>query len=119
MARFAWPGLTVGYCTEILPFNIRAKGVAICFAGQALASVLNQYVNPIGLEALAWRFYFVYIVILVFECLAIYFLFPETRGPTLEEVARIFDGDDANIASHRHLVKAKADVAGEAEHVDK
>jgi Sugar (and other) transporter len=41
-AGFAWPGLTVAYSTEILPFNIRAKGVALCFAGQAAASVLNQ-----------------------------------------------------------------------------
>lgn len=41
-AGFAWPGLTVGYCAEILPFNIRAKGLAICFATQAASSVLNQ-----------------------------------------------------------------------------
>ena len=41
-AGFAWPGLTVSYCSEILPFNIRAKGLAITFAGQASASVLNQ-----------------------------------------------------------------------------
>lgn len=42
VAGFAWPGLTVSYCAEILPFSIRAKGMAISFAGQALASVLNQ-----------------------------------------------------------------------------
>lgn len=42
MAGFAWPGLTVSYCSEILPFSIRAKGLAIAFAGQASASVLNQ-----------------------------------------------------------------------------
>lgn len=24
-----------------------------------------------------------------------YFMFPETKGPTLEEVAKIFDGEDA------------------------
>lgn len=42
IAGFAWPGLTVSYCAEILPFNIRAKGMAISFAGQAAASVLNQ-----------------------------------------------------------------------------
>jgi MFS family permease len=42
IAGFAWPGLTVSYCSEILPMNIRAKGVALCFAVQAAASVLNQ-----------------------------------------------------------------------------
>lgn len=98
VAGFAWPGLTVAYCAEILPFNIRAKGLAINFALTASASVFNQYVNPVGLQALAWKFYFVYIAILVIEVLCIYFLFVETKGPTLEEIALLFDGDDANVA---------------------
>ncbi|RDW74608.1 uncharacterized protein DSM5745_07270 [Aspergillus mulundensis] len=93
VAGFAWPGLTVAYCAEILPFNIRAKGLALNLALTALSSVFNQYVNPIGLEDLQWRFYFVYIAILVVECLCIYFLFVETKGPTLEEIAALFDGD--------------------------
>lgn len=96
-AGFAWPGLTVAYCVEILPYSIRAKGLAVNFALTALSSVFNQYVNPIGLESLAWRYYFVYIAILVFECLAIWFLFVETRGPTLEEIAELFDGEDAKL----------------------
>lgn len=41
-AGFAWPGLTVSYCSEILPFSIRGKGLAIVFAGKASASVLHQ-----------------------------------------------------------------------------
>ncbi|KAL4927043.1 general substrate transporter [Aspergillus undulatus] len=52
VAGFAWPGLTVAYCAEILPFNIRAKGIAFNLALTALSSVFNQYVNPIGLEDL-------------------------------------------------------------------
>ncbi|KAL4885269.1 general substrate transporter [Aspergillus karnatakaensis] len=96
VAGFAWPGLTVAYCAEILPFNIRAKGLAVNLALTALSSVFNQYVNPIGLEDLQWRFYFVYIAILVIECFCIYFLFVETKGPTLEEIAALFDGDKAN-----------------------
>lgn len=80
-AGFAWPGLTVSYTVEILPFKIRAKGLTLCFIGTSLAGIFNQYVNPIGLEALAWKFYIVYIVVLVLECLAIYFLYVETRGP--------------------------------------
>ncbi|KAF5672749.1 MFS SP sugar:H+ symporter [Fusarium denticulatum] len=95
VAGFAWPGLTVAYCSEILPYSIRAKGLAICLGVTALSGVLNQYVNPIGLDKLAWRFYFVYIVILVIEVACIWFLFVETKGPTLEEIAVLFDGKDA------------------------
>ncbi|KAK1625704.1 general substrate transporter [Colletotrichum phormii] len=98
VAGFAWPGLTVAYCSEILPFSIRAKGLAICLGVTALSGVLNQYVNPIGLSSLAWKFYFVYIVLLVIEVVCIWFLFVETKGPTLEEIAVLFDGKDAKVS---------------------
>lgn len=111
VAGFAWPGLTVSYCAEILPFHIRAKGLAVTMAGTAASSVFNQYVNPIGLAELAWKFYFVYIAILVLECLAIYFLYVETKGPTLEEIARLFDGDDADVAGKDEMMVAAAAAA--------
>ncbi|KAF3027923.1 hypothetical protein E8E12_000499 [Didymella heteroderae] len=71
--------------------------MAMTFIAVVLTS--NMYVNPIGLETIAWKFYFVYIVILVIECVTIYFLFPETRGPTLEEIAHIFDGENTCIGN--------------------
>jgi hypothetical protein len=71
-------------------------------------------VNPIGLQHLAWKFYFVYIVILIIECLCIWFLFVETRGPTLEEIARLFDGASANVSGKQVLDK-KSDLAGSAQ----
>ncbi|KAF2016646.1 general substrate transporter [Aaosphaeria arxii CBS 175.79] len=96
-AGLAWPGLTVAYTVEILPFKIRAKGLTLCFVFTSLSGIFNQYVNPVGLEALKWKFYIVYIVVLVLECLAIYFLYVETKGPTLEEIAVLFDGEDAAV----------------------
>lgn len=98
VAGFAWPGLAVAYCSEILPYSIRAKGLAICLGVTALSGVINQYVNPIGLAKLAWKFYFVYIVILVIEVACIWFLFVETKGPTLEEIAILFDGKGAKVS---------------------
>ncbi|KAK4031308.1 hypothetical protein C8A01DRAFT_21453, partial [Parachaetomium inaequale] len=53
---------------------------------------------PISLASLAWKFYFVYIVILVIEVVCIWFVFVKTRGPTLEEIAVLFDGKDAKIS---------------------
>lgn len=53
-----------------------------------------------------------YIAILVVECLSIWFLFVETKGPTLEEIARLFDGDQANVGTGESLEKmngARAD----------
>jgi MFS family permease len=113
VAGFAWPGLTVAYSSEILPYNIRARGLAVNFALTALSSVFNQYVNPVGLKELQWRYYFVYIAILIIECLCIWFLFVETKGPTLEEIAELFDGEHANLAKvpmdHKQIEEARAD----------
>ncbi len=35
---------------------------------------------------------------LCFELIFVSFLFVETRGPTLEEIAKIFDGEEAEVA---------------------
>lgn len=97
-AGLAWPGLTVSYTIEILPYKIRAKGLTLCFCFTALSGVFNQYVNPIGLKNLSWKFYFVYIAVLVIQCIMIYFYFVETKGLPLEEIARVIDGDQAAAA---------------------
>ncbi|WYZ35161.1 hypothetical protein EsH8_I_001437 [Colletotrichum jinshuiense] len=109
VAGAAWPGLTVSYTVEILPYNIRAKGLTLCFCFTALSGVFNQWVNPLGLEQLEWRFYFVYIAILVIECLVIYFFFVETKGPTLEEISMLFDGKDSAAGVARVHAQAKVE----------
>lgn len=117
VAGAAWPGLTVSYTVEILPYNIRAKGLTLCFTFTALSGVFNQYVNPIGLDALAWKFYFVYIAILVIQCVVIYFYYVETKGPTLEEIAILFDGDLANVGGDGVVHDSKARF-GKTEHLE-
>lgn len=77
----------------------------------------SNLVNPIGLQHLAWKFYFVYIAILVIECLCIWFLFVETKGPVLEEIARLFDGDGANVAG-KEVLQYKVAMDLEVSHVE-
>jgi hypothetical protein len=56
------------------------------------AAFFNIFVNPIALEAIAWKYYLVFIAVLLLFCVTAYFLYPETKGYTLEQVAIIFDG---------------------------
>lgn len=84
----------------------------------ALSGVFNQYVNPVGLQALAWKFYFVYIAVLVIEVTTIYFFYVETKGPTLEEIAILFDGEDSHVGGLVTEIPEKEKTAM-VEHVQK
>lgn len=89
--------LGVAYPVEILPFRLRSKGFAIYLTTLFLASFFNQWVNPLALAVLTWRLYFIYVGVLVVMFLCVFFLFPETKGRSLEEMAEIFDGVEAAV----------------------
>jgi sugar porter (SP) family MFS transporter len=95
--NIAWSGLLVGYTVEILPYNIRAKGMTIVWLAVDIALFFNQYVNPIGLKNIQWKYYIFYCVWLGFELAVVYFFFVETKNTPLEEIAKFFDGEDAII----------------------
>jgi hypothetical protein len=40
----------------------------------------------------------------------VYFFYVETKGPTLEEIARIFDGEDADVAHVDYMDQEKQAV---------
>ncbi|KZT54640.1 putative lactose permease [Calocera cornea HHB12733] len=96
-----WQGLTTLYPTEIMPYNIRAKGLAISNLTVNLALFFNSYINPIGMANLGWKFYLVYVAWLPCEVAIMFFFFKETKGHTLEELAVIFDGERAEVAGNR------------------
>jgi MFS family permease len=113
----AWSGLLVAYTVEIMPYKIRAKGLMIMNFWVQVALVINQYVNPLGFTHLNpnWKLYTIYTVSadislcqrpamltlpqcwIAFELVFVYFLYVETKGPTLEEIAKIFDGENAEV----------------------
>jgi hypothetical protein len=51
----AWTPLPVPYTAEILPFELRTKGLAIFTSVGTMANAFNQFVNPIALQAIAWK----------------------------------------------------------------
>ncbi|KAL5686488.1 hypothetical protein EMGR_002782 [Emarellia grisea] len=74
----AWTPLPVPYTAEILPFRLRTKGLALFT-------------------------YAVYIAILLFYLVFAYFMYPETRHHTIEEVSMIFDKRNDEIANLNEL----------------
>jgi len=86
--------MTYIYITEVFPFVHRAKGVALTQTFSRGGSAFNQFVNPIGLKNITWKFYIVYVVWLAIETAVIYVLYPETKGPMLEELGELFEQRD-------------------------
>lgn len=83
------------YLLEILPFTLRAKGFMVFSVAQFCSTIFNGFVNPVALEAIGWRYYIVFACLVVIWFLVFWFLFPETKGLSLEEVAVLFDGEEA------------------------
>lgn len=114
----AFTPLVMAYPAEIWPYALRTKGVALTSVSTYLALVFNQFINPIALGSIAWKYYILYICLLVVILGTIYLTYPETRGYSLEEIAVIFDGDDAAMIAATELHKAAEVNKGETEHLE-
>jgi hypothetical protein len=86
------------YVAEISPNHLRSQGVALALSSFYLASEVTLVAAPVALNSIGWKFYLVLIVPSLCYIVAIYFLFPETKGLTLEEIGALF-GDEANVVS--------------------
>ncbi|ROT35277.1 hexose transporter protein [Sodiomyces alkalinus F11] len=126
----AWSGLLIGYAVEVLPYSLRAKGLMILNIMIQVALLLNNYANPLALEAWAgdpdtglggntWRLYLIYSIWVFLELCFVYFMYVETRGPTLEELVKVIDGPDANVAAiDLGQVEKEHNLQAEGEHTE-
>lgn len=85
------------YIAEIYPNHLRSAGVAFGLASFYLASEVTLVAAPIAMDNIGWKFYLVLICPSFVYVWIIYFLFPETKGRTLEEIGALFG--DANVAN--------------------
>ncbi|TCD64791.1 hypothetical protein EIP91_003628 [Steccherinum ochraceum] len=91
--NMAYNALTYTFLVEIFPYSVRAMGIAVFQWWGRCAGFFNQFVNPIGVDNAGWKYYISYVVFLLFEVVFVFFLFPETYGKSLEELAFLFEGD--------------------------
>lgn len=103
------------YPTEILPFRLRAMGLSILVFSTKAASFFNQFVNPIGMDSLGWKYYLVYVGWLLVEIAVFWFLYPETKGYTLERIQEAF-GEDVRLDGSDEKGEVKNEHVAHEEH---
>jgi len=83
--------LTYTFLIELFPYAQRTRGIGIEQVFGKIGGFFSQNVNPIALKAIDWKYFAIYSGWIAFEFLFIYFLYPETSGRTLEELAFLFE----------------------------
>lgn len=109
------------YVPEISPLSLRVKMLSLFLIVSNIGLTFNNFVNPIALAAIAWKYYFVYVGALVGFGTFFFFIIRETRGLTVEEAALVYEDDEvreALAASHQEAVQP-VDVASVIDKDDK
>lgn len=85
--------LTVIYPPEVLSYEIRATGMALYTLTTKLSGLLVTMAFPFALDAIGWKTYIVNASADILMLIGVLWYWVETRGLTLEEVDKIFDGE--------------------------
>ncbi|KAK9350312.1 general substrate transporter [Lipomyces doorenjongii] len=104
------------YVMEVCPYFMRAVGSTIYQLSGNIAGVFNNYVNPIAMEKITWKYYIVWCCYLVVLIVIVYFFLPETRGRDLEDVGEVFGSD---VLGGRAAVKKAVGVDTETHYKEK
>ncbi|KAK5943513.1 hypothetical protein PMZ80_004521 [Knufia obscura] len=105
--NLAWSGLLIGYVVEISPFYLRSRYLTCMLVSVAGGSFFSNYVNPVALERITWKYYLCYIIWLLIQSVVVWFFYIETKGHSLETIAVCFDGDEAAVGGDGGTVKGK------------
>lgn len=91
---FGWTPLQTMYIVETLTTTTRAKGTAVGNLISAASSVIIQYSSGPAFKDIGAYFYLFFVFWDLIEATVIFFLFPETKQRTLEEMDEVFAAKD-------------------------
>jgi hypothetical protein len=80
--------------SEILPLRLRQRGSSISTAGNWICNYMIVQITPPSIDNIGWRTYIIFAVLNALWVPIIYSFFPETKGLELEDVDRLFGGEE-------------------------
>ncbi|KPM46120.1 hypothetical protein AK830_g403 [Neonectria ditissima] len=82
------------YPSEILPLRLRQRGSSISTAANWIFNYMIVQITPIAIDNIGWKTYIIFAVLNATWVPIIFLFFPETKGLELEDVDRLFAGED-------------------------
>jgi len=76
--------------SELFPFFLRSKGLGLAVFTKAVVAIVLSQITPIALQNIGWRYYALFIATNFAAAFVYFFLLPETKGKSLEEIAELF-----------------------------
>ncbi|WVO17095.1 hypothetical protein L204_104782 [Cryptococcus depauperatus] len=80
------------YPAEVQTFSMRSKGLLVWNTVSQLETAYVTWIDAIALHSIGWKYYSVYMPLIIIQWILVYFYMVETYGYTLEEIAYAFDG---------------------------
>jgi hypothetical protein len=94
-ATGGWMATPFLYPSEISTLRLRSKGSAISVLSKWIFNFLVVMITPVAIANIGWQTYIIWAVLNCAFIFVVYFFYPETKGLTLEESDRIFEGGNA------------------------
>ena len=93
VANFAYSWGPVGWIVpaEVFPQHHRARMMSLAVAANWLTNILVSFMTPILLQSIQYNLFIIFICLLGVMTAFVFFVVPETRGKSLEEVDLYFN----------------------------
>lgn len=76
--------------SEIMPTHLRAQGMGVTQFFLNVTGIWLGQVSPAAFAAITWRYYAVFIAVMVVAAVIVFFFVPETNQLSLEDIAVVY-----------------------------
>lgn len=104
--------------SEVFPNSVRSKGAAISTATNWFFNFVVGQMTPILLDTIHWKTYLIPGTSCLLSFFCVYFLFPETKGLTLEDMGSVFDDKSSVFSFHSSGYQATDELRARSQSID-
>lgn len=87
---YSWGPASWTLIAEVFPLSLRAKGTSIAASANWMNNFIIALITPTMLASISWGLYIFFAGWLTLGILFVWFMVPETKGKTLEQMDQVF-----------------------------